>query len=45
MYTGTILSTSPATHVYKDASTKVRDIDNIEVRIDEVVYAKEDTEK
>ena len=45
VYTGTILSTSPATHVYKDASTKVRDIDNIEVRIDEVVYAKEDTEK
>ena len=33
VYTGTILSTSPATHVYKDASTKVRDIDNIEVRI------------
>lgn len=45
VYTGTILSTSPATHVYKDASTKVRDIDNIEVRIDEVVYTKEDTQK
>lgn len=44
IFTGTILSTSPATHVYKDASTKVRDIDNIEVRIDEAVTTKEEVE-
>ena len=44
-YTGTILSTSPATHVYPDANTKSRDIDNIEVRLDEVVHSKSDVEK
>ena len=44
-YTGTILSTSPATHVYPDANTKSRDIDNIEVRLDEVVHSKADVEK
>ena len=42
VYTGTILSTSPASHVYKDAASKVRDIENIEVRIDEVVKTKEE---
>ena len=44
-YSGTILSTSPAAHVYKDASTKKREIDEMEVRIDEVTYTKEDTQK
>lgn len=44
-YSGTILSTSPAAHVYKDASSKQRTIDNMEVRIDEVVKSKEDTQK
>lgn len=44
-YSGTILSTSPAAHVYKDASTKKREIDEMEVRIDEVTYSKEDTQK
>lgn len=44
-YTGTFLSTSPATHVYKDASTKSRDPENMIVRIDEVVKSKADTEK
>ena len=44
-YTGTILCTSPAAHVFKDASTKQREIDAMEVRIDEVVYSKEDTQK
>ena len=44
-YTGTILSTSPATHVYPDANTKSRDIDNIEVRLDELVHSKADVEK
>lgn len=44
-YTGTILSTSPASHVFKDASTKVREIDKMEVRIDEVVKNVDDVEK
>lgn len=44
-YTGTILSTSPAAHVFKDAATKTRDIENIEIRLDEVVKSKEDIEK
>lgn len=44
-YTGTILSTSPAIHVYSDASSKSRDIDNLEVRLDEEVFSKADVEK
>lgn len=44
-YTGTILSTSPAAHVHKDASTAPRNEDTMEVRIDEVVKCKEDVEK
>lgn len=41
-YSGTILSTAPAVHVYSDAATKVRDIDNIEIRLDEIVKTKDD---
>jgi len=41
-YTGTILSTSPAAHVFKDSESKSRDIDNLEVRIDEVVKNAKD---
>lgn len=41
-YTGTILSTSPAIHVYKDASSKERKPEHMEVRIDEVVKNKQD---
>lgn len=37
VYTGTILSTSPAAHVYKDSANKPRDIDNVYVRLDEKV--------
>lgn len=44
VYTGTILSTSPAVHVYKDAASKKREIDEMEVRIDEVVRNKQDVE-
>lgn len=44
-YTGTILSTSPACHVYNDSNTKSRSIENLEVRLDEVVKSKEDVEK
>lgn len=43
-YTGTILSLSPASHVYDDASTRARDEDNMAVRIDEVVKSREDVE-
>jgi len=44
-YTGTFLSTSPAAHVYKDASKKERSPENMYVRIDEVVKNKEDVDK
>lgn len=43
-YTGTILSTSPSVHVFKDA-TKDRNIDNIEIRIDEDVKSINDVKK
>lgn len=42
IYTGTILSTSPAVHVFKDSATKTRDIDNIYIRLDEKVNNKQD---
>lgn len=43
-YTGTILSKSPSSHVYKDAATRGRDIDNLMVKIDERVENKEDVQ-
>ncbi|QQD84581.1 M42 family metallopeptidase [Jeotgalicoccus sp. ATCC 8456] len=45
VYTGTILSKSPSIHVFKDASKKERDIDNLVVKIDERVENKEDVQK
>ena len=44
IYTGTFLSTSPAAHVFEDSSSKARDPKNMEVRIDENVKSKEDTQ-
>lgn len=44
-YTGTILSTSPAAHVFEDAKSKTRDPQNMEVRLDEEVFSKEDVQK
>lgn len=44
VYTGTILSKSPSIHVYKDASTKARDIDNLIVKLDERIETKEDVQ-
>ncbi|MFI3329297.1 MAG: M42 family metallopeptidase [bacterium] len=41
-YTGTILSTSPSTHVYSDANSKARNIDNMIVRLDVEVNSKKD---
>ena len=43
-YTGTILSTSPASHVYPDSASKVRNVDSIYVRLDENVKCKKDVE-
>ncbi|HEX9027282.1 MAG TPA: M42 family metallopeptidase [Clostridium sp.] len=43
-YTGTFLSTSPAAHVFEDSSSKVREPKNMEIRIDENVKSKEDTQ-
>lgn len=45
VYTGTILSLSPAAHVEDDARTRPRDEKNMAVRVDEVVYSREDVEK
>ena len=42
VYSGTIISTSPATHVYPDANSKSRSVDNLEVRLDEVVKNAQD---
>lgn len=41
-YSGTCLSTSPSVHVFKDASSKPRDVENMIVRIDELVSSKKD---
>lgn len=45
VYTGTILSTSPAVHVFKDAASAPRNADTMVVKIDEIVKNKEDVEK
>ena len=44
-YTGTILSTSPSVHVYKDAQSASRTEDNMYIRLDEEVSSKADTLK
>lgn len=44
-YTGTIVCTAAAKHVHPDASTLVRDLDSLEVRIDEVVRNKDEVQK
>lgn len=45
VYTGTILSNSPAAHVFKNAKTVERSCDTMHIRIDEIVKSKEDVEK
>ncbi len=45
VYKGTILSNSPAVHVFKDASSVARDVDHMHVRIDEIVRSKDDVLK
>ena len=44
-YNGTVLSTSPSVHVFSDASKKERNEENMYIRLDEVVYSKNDTKK
>ena len=44
VYTGTILSLSPAVHVFDDAATRPRKEKELAVRIDERVGSKEDVE-
>ncbi|RIX48693.1 M20/M25/M40 family metallo-hydrolase [Paenibacillus nanensis] len=44
-YEGTVLTTKPSVHVYPDARDMKRDEANMEIRIDESVNSKEDTEK
>ncbi len=45
VYTGTVLSLSPAAHVEDDARTRLRDEKNMYVRLDEPVYDREDVEQ
>ncbi|MBO0477667.1 M42 family metallopeptidase [Vagococcus sp. DIV0080] len=42
---GTILMHQTSVHVYKDAGSAKRNQDNMEVRLDEKTFSKEDTEK
>lgn len=42
---GTILSTTPSMHVYKEADSATRNIDTIEIRLDECVKNKDDVIK
>lgn len=44
-FTGTILSKSPAVHVFPDASDRPRDEENMYVRLDECVKTPDDTRK
>lgn len=45
VYRGTVLSKSPSTHVYEDANKRMRDENNMYIRIDENVFNKEDVRK
>jgi len=42
-YTGTILSTSPSAHVYDDYNQRGQVVDELMIRLDEVVRNKDDT--
>ena len=44
-YTGTILSQSPAAHVYDDSKTRERTCETMSIRIDEMVRNKDDVIK
>ena len=42
---GTILTTKPSVHIHSDAKTLERNVDNMEIVLDERVESKEDTQK
>lgn len=42
VFTGTFLSNSPATHVYKDANTLPRNAETMHIRLDEKVSSKQE---
>lgn len=42
VYSGTILSNETSVHVHKEAGSKIRDCDNMHIRIDECVKSKDD---
>lgn len=44
-YTGTILTTKPSVHIHSDAKEISRNIENMEIVLDERVSSKEDVEK
>lgn len=44
VYTGTILSNSPAAHVYEDSKSAQRNCDTMHIRIDEKTRSKQDTQ-
>ena len=44
-YSGTVVTEHQSVHVYDDVNTHERTLDNIEIRIDELVNSKEDVEK
>jgi len=44
VYTGTVLSNAPASHVYDNANTLNRIPENMEIRIDSLVKSKKDVE-
>lgn len=41
-FSGTVLSLSPAAHVFPDSASRVRDEENMYVRLDEVAHTKEE---
>lgn len=45
MYEGTVISETPAKHVFKDANTHPREERDMVIRLDEIVRSKEDVEK
>ncbi|MEI3138609.1 MAG: hypothetical protein V8T31_02975 [Lachnospiraceae bacterium] len=43
VFTGTVLSLSPAVHVFDDANTRPRDEKNMAIRLDQEVHSKKKT--
>lgn len=45
VYTGTVLTIEPSVHTFDNARTMERNVKNMEVRLDEIVRAREDVER